>query len=114
MLKKMNTSQTGYSIGQARSWEDEINLDSPGESEWIIIPEKINIITVTISFSAGASGKVQISTDKIDTIENGIPIAVDWPFGVVSTNQSKSCRPVAGMRAVQVGTGTMKMTLRAQ
>lgn len=110
----MNTSQTGYSIGQARSWEYEINLNSPGESEWIIIPEKINTIDVTISFTGGATGKMQTSTDKVDIIENGSPVPIDWDFGIISDNRSEGCDPVAGIRAVQIAAGTMRVSIRAQ
>lgn len=110
----MQAAQTGYSIGQDRSWEFEVNLEAAGESEWIIIPEKIKIISVTVSFTGGASGKVQTTTDRVDVVVNGSPVPIDWPFGVIDVNVSKSCRPVSGMRAVQVGTGTMKLTVRAQ
>lgn len=110
----MQAAQTGYSLGQDRSWEFEINLSAAGFSEWVIIPEKIKGISVTASFTGGASGKVQTSTDPVAVVKTGSPIAIDWPFGEVDINMSKSCRPVSGMRAVQIGTGTMKLTLRAQ
>lgn len=100
---KMNAAQTDYSIGQDRSWEAELNLDAPGNSEWVIIPEKISGISVTVSFTAGATGKMQTTTAKVDTILTGSPVAIDWPFGTVATNQSKVCRPCSGMRAVQIG-----------
>ena len=111
---KMNATQTDYSIGQDRSWESELNLSAPGNSEWVIIPEKIQKISVTVSFTGGATGKIQTTTAKVDTILNGSPVVIDWPFGTVSTNQSKVCMPVSGMRAVQIGSGTMKVTMRAQ
>ena len=110
----MNTAQPDYSIGQDRSWEAEINLSAPGNSEWVIIPEKIQKISVTVSFTSGATGKIQTTTAKVNTILNGSPVVIDWPYGVVSTNQSRVCMPVSGMRAVQIGSGTMKMTMRAQ
>ena len=110
----MNAAQTEYSIGQDRSWEYEINMDTPGNSEWVIIPEKIRLISVTISFQGGASGKMQTSTDKVDTIKTGSPVSIDWPFGEVNTNQTKVCKPCSGIRAVQINTGIVKITLRAQ
>lgn len=111
---KMNASQTGYSIGQDRSFEIEINLTSAGNSEWIIIPEKIRFISVTVSFTGGATGKIQTTTDKVDTIRNGSPIAIDWRFGEVTNNRTEVCKPVSGLRAVQIESGTMKVTIRAQ
>jgi hypothetical protein len=113
MTEKMNTAQTFYSIGQDRSWEKEIILNTLGESKWIIIPEKIKVIDVTVSFSGGASGKMQTTTDLVDRIKNGSPVIIDWPFGIVNSNISKSCKPVSAMRAVQASAGIMKITMRA-
>ena len=113
-MEIMGATQTDYSIGQERSYEYEINLDAPGNSDWIIIPERVRHISVTVTFESGATGKIQTTTDRVDTIRNGNPVAIDWPFGIVSTNQTKVCRPCSGIRAVQVGAGTMKVTLRAQ
>ena len=113
VMEKMVATQTDYSIGQERSYEAEINLNAAGNSDWIIIPERIKFISVTVSFT-GATGKIQTTTDKVNTIINGSPVAIDWPFGTISTNQTKVCRPCSGIRAVQVGAGTMKVTLRAQ
>lgn len=113
-MEKMVASQTDYSIGQERSYEKEIVLTAPGNSDWIIIPERIKFISVTVSFLSGASGKIQTTTDLIDTIKNDSPIAVDWPYGTVSTNQTRVSRPCSGIRFVQIGTGTMKVTMRAQ
>jgi len=110
----MNATQTDYSLGQDRAWEKKIELSSPGESEWIIIPEKVKFIPVTVSFTGGATGKMQTSTDLVYDIKTGSPVPIDWPYGLVAINQTKVCLPVAGMRAVQVGTGTMKVTMRAQ
>lgn len=112
MSQDMNAAQVNYSIGQDRSWEKEIILKSVSNSEWVIIPEKIKIIDVTVSFTGGASGKIQTSTDLVDTVKNGSPVAIDWPFGTVNTDQSKSCKPVTAMRAVQETSGEMKLTMR--
>ena len=34
-MEIMGATQTDYSIGQERSYEYEINLDAPGNSDWI-------------------------------------------------------------------------------
>ena len=111
---KMVTAQADYSIGQDRSWEKTIRLFAPGTSSWLIIPEKIGGITVTISFTDGASGKVQTASDQNLTINAGEEIAVNWPFGVVNNLTAKRLNPVSAVRIVQINPGTMKMTLRAQ
>lgn len=110
----MDAAQTNYSIGQDRSWEKEVVLDSAGSSVWVIIPEKTRLISVTVSFAGGAEGKVQTSTDLVDVVKNGFPVAVDWPFGYVSGNRTEVTKVVSAIRAVQRLSGTMTMTLRAQ
>jgi hypothetical protein len=112
MYQDMNAAQVDYSIGQDRSWEKQIILKAVSISDWIIIPEKIKIIDVTVSFTGGASGKIQTSTDLVDTVKNGSPVPIDWPFGTVSSDQSRSCKPVTAMRAVQEAAGEMKLTMR--
>lgn len=108
----MKVAQRPYTLGPVAAFEDEINLNAPGESDWIIIPAIINVITVTVSFTGGASGKMQTTTDPNDNFSSAV--SVDWPFGEKSETFSATCKPVSGLRAVQVGTGTMKITIRTQ
>lgn len=110
----MNVAQTGYSSGQERSYEQTLVLISPGNSDWIKIPERIKNVTVQLIFTGGATGKMQTTADVVNIIDTGSPNPDDWPFGTVSTNQSKVCRPVSGIRAVQETSGTMQVNIRAQ
>ena len=95
-------------------FQKEITLMEDGTSDWIVIPDQINDISVTISFTGGAAGKVQTTTDSLFVIKNGSPYPVDWPYGVVNYLFKDSCYPVSGMRIIQIGSGTMRMTMRAQ
>ena len=95
------------------AWEIEVNLSAAGNSDWYLIPDKVDNISVTVSFTGGATGKVQTCTDKVDVIKNGTPVPVDWPFGLVAITTQKACWPPSGIRAVQVGAGTMKLSIRA-
>jgi len=70
---------------------------------------------VTVSFTGGATGKVQTTTDPLGTVKNGTPDPVDWSIGTVaSTTQDSLNGAVTAFRAVQESAGTMKMTARAQ
>jgi len=108
----MNVAQTNYSLGQPRAWEIEINLNAPGNSDWIIIPEKVQNISATVSFQDGGTGKIQTSTDTVYEIENDNFIAVDWPWSEISTTLQKTCKPPTAIRAVQINAGKMKVTFR--
>jgi hypothetical protein len=113
-VEQMLTAQSDYSIGQERAYGFTLDLEAVGFSKWVILPELSKTISVTISFSGGASGKVQHSTDQIKDIKNGNAIPIDWPWGEGSTNQSHSVRPVTALRLVQTSAGTCKLTLRSQ
>jgi hypothetical protein len=106
----------GENTGDARkvAWEKEVNLVASGNSDWILVPDEVQGLSVTLSFTGGGSGKMQSTTDKLDTVKNGSPVAVDWPLGEVSSNTQDFCLPVTAIRAVQINAGTLKMTARAQ
>lgn len=112
--RELNQAQILHGDEHWPSFEGEITLIAPGVSDWILIPDKIQNVSITLSFTAGASGKVQTTTDEVWTVKTGVPIAVDWPFGEVGNNRTEICNPVSGIRAVQIETGTMKVTLRGQ
>lgn len=112
--KNLQVAKTEYSRGEPRAFEIEINLDAPGFSEWIIIPEQVVTIAVTVSFTSGGTGKVQATTDKVYEIKTGTPEGVDWPFGIVDDTFQAACIPPSAIRAEQVGSGSMIMTVRAQ
>ena len=114
MAEKMNVVPVNNGNQGFTAWEHEISLIAPGNSAWVLIPDQINRIDVTLSFTGGSSGKMQTTTEKIDTIKNGLPIAIDWPFGSIDVSRSESCKPVSAIRAVQEAAGTMKVTIRAQ
>jgi len=94
-------------------FEKEVSLASATESPAIIIPQGINSVAVTLSVGSGGQGKVQASTDLLDTVKNGTVIWKDWDNGVVTANTQESCIPVTALRLVQTTTGTTKLTVRA-
>jgi hypothetical protein len=96
------------------AWEKQIDLIAPGNSDWLLVPDEVAGLTATLSFTAGGSGKIQTTTDKVDTVKTGSPVAVDWPLGEVSSSTQDFCVPVTAIRAVQINAGTLKMTVRTQ
>jgi hypothetical protein len=112
--KEMNVC--GENTGDPRkvAWESEINLAAPGNSDWILIPDEVQGLSVTLSFAGGGTGKVQTTTDILNTVKSGSPIVVDWPAGEVGVTTQDFCVPVTAIRLVQVNAGTAKMTARCQ
>ena len=94
------------------SFEHSDQLTSPGNGPWVLIPNGIDNIAVTLSISAG-SGKVQITNDLDATVRTGAPVAVDWPLGGVSGTVEDSCKPVTAIRQVNYS-GTTTLSMRAQ
>lgn len=89
-------------------------LTSVGNGESVLIPSDISNISVTVSFTGGASGYVQATTDMIGSVILGTAIWVTWEAGEVSVTTQDSAYPPTAIRAVQSGAGTMTMTVRAQ
>lgn len=112
--KKMLIAPVEQTINNSVAYEIEENLIAASNSDSILIPGGIQNIAVTISFTGGATGKVQTTTDKINTVKNGSPDWVDWDIGVVGATRQDVSVPVTAIRAVQVTPGTMKMTARVQ
>jgi len=96
------------------AFEFEINLTTPSESDWLLIPDKIDNISVTVSFTSGATGKIQATTDKVYNVKQGIPVAEDWPLGVIGFTTQETCYPCTAIKAIQITNGTMKVTVRIQ
>jgi len=94
------------------SFEYSGALGSAGPGPWVLIPNGVDNISVTLSISTGA-GKVQISNDLDDIIRNNTPVAVDWPLGVVTETVEDACNPPSAIRQVNVS-GTTVLQMRAQ
>lgn len=96
------------------AFEYEENLSSPGNGESLLIPDDIASIVVTVSFSGGASGRVEATSDKLQTVKDDLSKWVSWVSGDVSITTQDVAYPPTSLRMVQLSAGTMKMTVRAQ
>lgn len=94
------------------NYEYEINLNSASTSDWVLIPFGVEKLSCTLSVSGGASAKVQASTDNVQTIKSGTPIAIDWSLGVVSVTTQDAVEKITAIRLVQTQNGSSKLTIR--
>lgn len=97
------------------AYEYEDNLSAPGNGDAILIPEEITWFSTTMSFTAGASGKIQVTTDTVATVKAETDVTwVDSWWGDADATYVDLFFPVTAIRIVQIDTGTMKLTVRAQ
>jgi len=97
------------------AYEYEDNLSAIGNGDAILIPKGINWFSTTMSFTAGATGKIQVTTDTVATVksETGVTWVDSW-WGDADDIYVDLFFPVTAIRIVQIDTGTMKLTVRAQ
>jgi len=97
------------------AFEYEESLSSSGNGDWLLIPDDMSGISVTVQASGGATAKVQTTIDPLSVVKSGTGItAVDWDYGEVTTPTQDYAMPVTAIRLVQSGSGTTKMTVRCQ
>lgn len=98
------------------AYEYEENLSAPGDGNSVLLPENIRWFSTTMSFAAGASGKIQWTTDLVSTVKLGVGIIwIDsWWGEADETYIDIYPGLLTAIRMVQINAGTMKMTIRAQ
>lgn len=96
------------------AFEADIDLSAAGTSDYVLIPSDVNNVTVTVSFTGGAEGYIEATTDKIEKVLVGTAVWITWTQGQVSSDTQDSAYPPTALRAVQVGAGTMHTSVRAQ
>lgn len=112
-MQKTNISPDGEQ--RIFAYEMELSLSSIGNTQWILVPLRVQQITVSLIFTGGARAKVQTTTSPILTVKEGTPNSLDWPHGVINQNCSDVCVPVTALRLVKtVDSGTVEIEVRAQ
>lgn len=109
-----NVAQVNTGRADKVSWEYSKIYNSEGVKDWLIIPDQIQERSILISFSGGASGKIQHTLSLVTDIKDDNAIEEDWPFGIVNKKRSETFRAVRGIRAVMYGTGAMKIEVTLQ
>ena len=111
----MNVAPINRGDAKIVAWEYEDNLAAPGNGYSIIIPDEVQHLSLTASFSGGGTGKVQTTTSTLEVVKTGTNIVwVDWDNGTVAITTQNACYPVTAVRMVQIHAGTMKLEVRAQ
>lgn len=88
---------------------------SQGNGSWILIPEGVSLVSVQLTVSDGATGKVQDTVSQLLVVKEGSPEIEDWPIGEMDEDASDVCCPVTAIRAVNTNdTGSIKILVRAQ
>ena len=107
---------TEPSVGRDRkfAYEQEVSLIGVGNSDWILIPEDVNSIAVSLLVSGGGKGKVQATTNSIADVIADNATGIDWDFGEVSVNTQDVGFPPTAIRLVQTFAGTVSLKVRAQ
>jgi len=95
------------------AFEYEQILSGAGNGDWILIPDDIFDISVTVAPTT-CTAKVQLTTDKISEVKTGTPTAIDWDAGLVGSNSEDVFYPVTAIRLVQAGIGSSKLKVRVQ
>jgi len=92
-----------------KSWYHEETLSSPGNGRWVLKPNGTDGMGCTLLISSG-SGKLQATTDSLDSIYADTATAVDWDLGMVSgTSQDVAIQITAVRQVNESGTTTLKV-----
>lgn len=96
------------------AFEADIDLTEAGTSDFILIPSDVTNVTVTVSFTGEAKGYIEATTDTVAKVIADNAEWVIWAKGLVASSTQDSCYPPTALRAVQIGTGIMHVSVRAQ
>ena len=103
-------------VGRDRqfAYEQEVSLSAISNSDWIVIPEDVNSVAVTLIVAGGGKGKVQATTDSIADVVADNATGIDWDFGEVDANTQDVAMPPTAIRLVQTFAGSVSLKVRAQ
>jgi hypothetical protein len=88
-------------------WQCEVELTSPGTSNWHFPKTENTILQLTVS--SGGSGYVEVTNDNIERINSGNITTFPWAYGVVSTNSIDQMISTTAFRLVCV-TGACRLS----
>jgi hypothetical protein len=97
-----------------RAFEHKEELSAASSSDWIIVPDDIRGVSVSVSASGGATARAETTTSLYKDVISDTAQPETWPSGEVTTITSQNAHPCTAIRLVQTGAGSSIMTLRAQ
>ena len=96
-------------------FELTLTMAAAGISDFVLIPDDVQNISVTAEAAGGATATVYSTVDYVSTIKAAGTITwVPWAAGAVTTATAGVFYPVTALKYVQTGAGTSKMAIRAQ
>ncbi len=92
---------TEPSVGRDRkfAYEQEVSLASVGNSDWILMPEDVSSVAVTL-FVSDCEATVEATTDAIADVLDDTAEGLEWDLGRVRGSvQNRAC-PVTAVRMI--------------
>lgn len=92
-------------------------LAAAGTSGIIIVPEDVQNLSVTLKVTGDGSTIVYTTTDRLNDVKSDVAglVWVPWSLGAVHDDvKSTTFYPVTAIKMVQTGTGSSRLTIRAQ
>lgn len=111
-MKVANTQEGG---DRGFAFEYSESLAAAGETKLVLIPDGIQNVSISAEGADGASVVVYSSVDTIDTIKLGTGITwIAWSAGSITSAVGAVFNPVTAIKMIQTGTGSSKLSMRAQ
>lgn len=96
------------------AYEYSVSLSAPGVSAWVLIPEDVNYVDVSIMTEIEAYAESTNELLRNVQEDSGSIVGEKWSRGTVYGNSTDRSTPVTAVRLVQVGVGSCKMLVRSQ
>jgi len=92
---------TEPSVGRDRkfAYEQEVSLAAVGNSDWILIPEDVNSVAVSL-FVSDCEATVEATTDSIRAVLADTAEGLEWDLGRVRGSAQNMAYPVTAVRMV--------------
>lgn len=107
------------SVGSEKifAFEEEVTLEAADTGDDVLVPDDVRGIALSLSFTGTATGKIEFTLSKVNTVQAGDGIWQDWDEGDITDQATTTAYlvPVTAFRVVMTGgTGTVTMAARAQ
>ena len=112
---KKSTLSGGVAVDSEESetaWEYQQSLTGASTGEWIAFPIGADSLSLILQIISG-TGRLEYTTDSIDSVIANTAIAQNWDAGNVAVTTSNVVFPISAWRAVCVS-GSLKAMGRAQ
>ena len=113
MIEMIRTQYNYIQSGISKyTYEKEIILDSPGYSDWVLIPPDVRNLVITFHPIVLGTGNIETTNDLKNKKKNSTAIPFEWCYGVVSRKVENSLYPIKAVRLLNIS-GTVRMVVSA-